>query len=687
MERSRFITIALVILSAISVLHAKDLVGVTYIQLLILCAIAAGAHISSWLCSRNKFLHAVSPLVSFFLLIETLLILNANGDIGKMLPHPSALSTLFHDVRNGVVAIRDSGFPVKYSVEVFLVFAVLMWVVAEIGETLAQRLHSSGPTLTWYVLVNAVIAAQHGAKFLTVSIIVLCAGSWFFLYAFDRESQLDRAHLISIPREASIGNLTRHAVTFLIIILVSLFLVLPVSGLPSYAPKNFFKFLSSSQNQTELSPLVSMKEQLTSPTRQVMFTATSNEIQYWRVSVLDDFDGDTWSITSQDKQKPEQAPAGIATHRVDASVSLVSLAPKFLPSIYSTQSVTSRDVTFLKGSVLFASNSKTNTYSIQADVPPSTLDEAQAAKSSDETPKSVESSILLPTDFDKTIIAKAVSIAQNKESIYAQVMALRNFFLDGSFVYDTTVNYSSDTHAMRTFLEKKRGFCEQFATTYAAMARSIGIPARVVVGFSPGTPDANGRFTITNQQAHSWVEVYLSNFGWLTVDPTPPGELPGQAPNNIGVPVTTTTTTTQATVAPTSVPITTTTTPAQQHKATHATSLNKGNILAFVLILLAGTSVGIIILKRRNKLRGKTDVAYVVNTFREISEKVLDVSHPPDLTISELEHKVPENNKVVIEFLQLLALASYAPDDTVSLRELKSAAAKARSEKIIIRKK
>lgn len=687
MERSRFVTVALIGLSLVTVLHLKHLASFTSTHMAVLCLVVVLAHVSAMLCTRTKLLHAISPLVSFFILVVVLLIANSHGSFYAMLPTPDSLTSLIHDIREGVVTLRTRSVPLPFDQSLLLVGIIVAWIIAEVGETLAQRLHSSAPTLLWYLLLNAVIAAQKGSGGLILSILLLCSASWFYLFAFDRGNERARAHVIEIPSAARVSNFTRYVFSLIALIVLSLLLVLPVSSLPSLAPKNIFHFLNNPTQQTELSPLVSMKQQLNSTQREVLFTATSAETQYWRVAVLDDFDGTTWSVNSQTKQAAEKAPVGVQTHALSAYVTLNKLVPKFLPSIYSTQSVSVDRVDYLKGSVLYTTNNKIKNYTLSATVVPSTLTPEQVQQSSGVPPKNVESSLLLPTNFDKKIIAQARTIASNKESIYEQVLALRAFFLDGSFTYDTTVKYSSSTNAMEMFLKDKRGFCEQFATTYAAMARSVGIPARVVVGFTPGQPDSTGRLNITNEQAHSWVEVYLSHFGWLTIDPTPSGPLPGQAPTNIGTPITTTTTTTTTLPGATNSTQTTakqSATPLTQDK-TRSSNSGIPTWIVFALILLALSAGGVILWRKRN--RGpKDDGVFIQQAFMDISQRVLELEPEPSLTVHELDLRVPDNNIVIKEFLTLLSLASYSPDSDISMKELRESADRARSEKILVKK-
>jgi protein-glutamine gamma-glutamyltransferase len=73
--------------------------------------------------------------------------------------------------------------------------------------------------------------------------------------------------------------------------------------------------------------------------------------------------------------------------------------------------------------------------------------------------------------------------------------------------------------------ESRRGHCEFYSTAMAVMLRTLGVPTRNVTGFIGGTWNRFGRFYAVRQgDAHSWVEVYIDDQGWLTFDPTPPGD-------------------------------------------------------------------------------------------------------------------------------------------------------------------
>ncbi len=83
-------------------------------------------------------------------------------------------------------------------------------------------------------------------------------------------------------------------------------------------------------------------------------------------------------------------------------------------------------------------------------------------------------------------------------------------------------------HRADLSLNYRTGYCEQFAASMAVLGRAIGIPSRVVWGFTPGKVDTqdNGTevITVRDNNAHAWVEMWMDGFGWVKFDPTPRGD-------------------------------------------------------------------------------------------------------------------------------------------------------------------
>ena len=109
----------------------------------------------------------------------------------------------------------------------------------------------------------------------------------------------------------------------------------------------------------------------------------------------------------------------------------------------------------------------------------------------------------LPSEFPTNVRDKAIELTASVGSRYEKSLALEKFFQE-NFTYDLSAQSTGGKKAIERFLfDTQRGYCEQFSGTFAAMARSIGIPARVAVGFTQGQKDANGVYHVSGRHAHA----------------------------------------------------------------------------------------------------------------------------------------------------------------------------------------
>ena len=117
-------------------------------------------------------------------------------------------------------------------------------------------------------------------------------------------------------------------------------------------------------------------------------------------------------------------------------------------------------------------------------------------------------------------------VTDNAPTAYDKVRALEAYLSGSEFVYSTLIPQLPAENPIDAFiLEEKQGHCELYASALALMVRSIGIPARVVTGYRDGMWHPNDRsYTITNDMAHLWTEVYFPGYGWITFDPSPTGD-------------------------------------------------------------------------------------------------------------------------------------------------------------------
>ncbi|MBD0289627.1 MAG: DUF3488 domain-containing protein [Thermoleophilia bacterium] len=118
-------------------------------------------------------------------------------------------------------------------------------------------------------------------------------------------------------------------------------------------------------------------------------------------------------------------------------------------------------------------------------------------------------------------------VTADASSPYEAAVLLEAWFRgsEGGFTYDEQPPFVPGNERrppLVTFLQTKRGYCQHFAGAMALMLRYVGVPARVAAGFTSGTYDDRSKeWSVTDHNAHTWVEVYFPRFGWIPFDPTP----------------------------------------------------------------------------------------------------------------------------------------------------------------------
>jgi protein-glutamine gamma-glutamyltransferase len=117
---------------------------------------------------------------------------------------------------------------------------------------------------------------------------------------------------------------------------------------------------------------------------------------------------------------------------------------------------------------------------------------------------------------------RARAVAGQTRSPYAASVALERWFrVTGGFTYSEQPGTAPGLPPLVGFVvDTRTGYCQHFAGAMALMLRLLGVPARVAAGFVPGHYD-DATWTVTDHEAHTWVEVWFRGYGWLAFDPTP----------------------------------------------------------------------------------------------------------------------------------------------------------------------
>ena len=117
-------------------------------------------------------------------------------------------------------------------------------------------------------------------------------------------------------------------------------------------------------------------------------------------------------------------------------------------------------------------------------------------------------------DLARQLVAEA-------ETPYDQALAIESYLRTIPYTLDVE-SPPADRDVVDYFLfDLQRGYCDYYATAMVVLARSVGLPARLAVGYASGSYDEEGNFfEVTEKQAHSWVEVYFPRYGWIPFEPT-----------------------------------------------------------------------------------------------------------------------------------------------------------------------
>lgn len=177
------------------------------------------------------------------------------------------------------------------------------------------------------------------------------------------------------------------------------------------------------------------------------------------------------------------------------------------------------------------------------------------ARSSATSPAPDDRYIALPTAVSTIVAPYAQAVVEPGSTVRDAGDALVDYLTGPEFTYAVNVDYPRGPDHLRAFLEAKAGFCQQFATAMAAMARTVGIPSRLVVGFTAGREIADGEFSVTGSNLHAWVELYDPvTSRWLIFDPTPASAAGPGRTQDIAAATPSVTVTPTVTISPTAAP-------------------------------------------------------------------------------------------------------------------------------------
>lgn len=296
--------------------------------------------------------------------------------------------------------------------------------------------------------------------------------------------------------------------------------------------------LGQPQDITVVNPFLDLHADLDTSDDQLVFSYTTDDplAPPVRLTSVSEFDGTTWmpapfdidpfAVAADGLPRPDGITADTSIVDRSAQISIQDLDEQHLPAPYAPSTVEGVErrwiydpstLTIVGNGVLSTDAEYTVEYrSIEPTV-------SQLADASPVDANDFETELELPADVPEVIGETAAQVAEGSENQWESAVALQDWLRSDEFEYSLDAPADASGSALEDFLRDKRGYCVQFSGAMAAMARSLGIPARIGVGFTAGTPTDEGAYDVRLNQAHAWPELYFEGSGWVRFEPTPGG--------------------------------------------------------------------------------------------------------------------------------------------------------------------
>ncbi|WP_026927343.1 transglutaminaseTgpA domain-containing protein [Granulicoccus phenolivorans] len=302
-------------------------------------------------------------------------------------------------------------------------------------------------------------------------------------------------------------------------------------------------------------PTLDLRRNLNQPENRLVLSYTTDQPSgaYLRMASLPVINQNGWQLTGMQLNSGNNLPpaAGYQARPGDVTrktqVEIKDFRSEYLPLPYAPTSFNAPGQWAWDRESLMVLSTASNrqdatrnlSYSVDSvDIRPDGAGLSQAAAGH---PPDAQLTAPMPADIPNDIVDLAVKITADQQTPALKAAAIQEYLRSNTFTYSTEPLPGSGYQALQNFLfTDKKGYCEQFAASMALMARVVGIPSRVAVGFLPG--EASGKtWNVSIRDMHAWPELYFEGYGWVRFEPTPAFAAPawsvrGEAPPQSGAP-------------------------------------------------------------------------------------------------------------------------------------------------------
>jgi transglutaminase-like putative cysteine protease len=424
---------------------------------------------------------------------------------------------------------------------------LLAIVMDLIVQTFRLPALAAAPALVPIVIPGLLIEA--GAELGTV---VLTAAAYLLLLRVDvrvrRNAELhnpdvgDDAPTVVAPRRVPIGSTLAASLG------LATAGLLAASVLTIATPSVSSSFLLGTAQGTlfarGVSPYVDLGRDLRRPDPVPAFNylADEGDRPYFTLLTIDRFEGEVWGATEravdgdntiERMPRPDGLAADVAGSEHPISIRVEQVRTTWLPVPYPTTSIQGLDGSwFWDDGSLNVRTVDSSTFGQTYEVTRLALDPTpQQLRGAGAPPAALADSLALPDDLPDVIRTTTEQVTAGAASPYDAAVLIQQYLRGPDFTYsvDAPVSEGYDGggyDVIAEFLEKRAGYCVHFASTMAVMAREVGIPSRISVGYTSGTPSderigGTVRVDVDSHDLHAWPELYFQGVGWVQFEPTP----------------------------------------------------------------------------------------------------------------------------------------------------------------------
>jgi transglutaminase-like putative cysteine protease len=247
---------------------------------------------------------------------------------------------------------------------------------------------------------------------------------------------------------------------------------------------------------------------------------------YWRGATYDRYTGRGWYTSRTEITEYEAGesvvPADVPFHQVlRQDVQVVGSVGQILHAA-GTPATVDQDVqvAWRSPADVFGIIVEGDTYRAESLI--STFSEQELRSAGTDYPDWVRNRYLyLPDKVPERVLVLARDMTATEPTPYEQARAIESYLRTFPYTLDVPAPPSNRDIADYFLFELQRGYCGYYATSMVVMARAVGLPARLVVGYASGRYDpADARYIVTAADAHAWVEIYFPEYGWVEFEPT-----------------------------------------------------------------------------------------------------------------------------------------------------------------------